>query len=130
MMLDSENSFGTKRMDLPSGDTANPKLDGLSRLEMRFFCQLRTRRILYMCCRSIEEVNAVTDERPAGPVPAFRLIQNAGFLAAMQWHLPYAWHFRLRIIKRESVRSFGCKNATVSGYLDWGSAIDRYLPSL
>ena len=38
----------------------------------------------------LEEINAVTHKRPDLRVPAFRLIQDVSFLAAIQSDFPYA----------------------------------------
>ena len=74
----------------------------------------------------IDEIDSFMDERPVEP--SRRLIQNAGFLATVQWHPPYAWLFSFGIIEEASIIGFDSINATVSCYLDRRSALERYLP--
>src|ERR1700730_2152606 len=78
----------------------------------------------------IEKVDSVPCKPPAVPMEAFRLIQNAGLLTAIQWHLPYPRLFQFGVIKEPPVIGFNRIDATVSCYLDRRSTLKWYFPQL
>src|ERR1700730_13645637 len=75
-----------------------------------------------------EKIDSGPGESPTVPGVARGLIQNADFLTAIQWNLPYTRLFKFGVIKEAPVIGFDRIDATVSCYPDRRATFERYLP--